>query len=76
MASKKSEVPTSVYNVFCDTFNTKVEAKIHQADDKDKLLLEVSNEEGEKLSISLYHEDVVMLSAFLDSLSDYTDTRK
>ena len=82
---EKSKVPTSQYKVFCDTFDMELTAKIHQVDKKDgyggmiredKLLIEMQKESSEeKLSLSLYREDVQMMIGFLEAVKKHIDYR-
>lgn len=77
----KAKQPTSQYQVFCDTFDTKAEAKIHKAGGKQKLLLTIGNEDGSiikecsEASISLYREDIEMMIGFLQSALYFTENR-
>lgn len=74
---KKSTVPTSTYQLFCDTFDTKLEAKMHEVDGKKKLLISIGSVEDseERKSISIYAEEVNLLSQFLKEISYSTDYR-
>lgn len=73
---QKSEVPTSRYQLFCDTFDTKLEVKIHLNDEgKQKLLISIETEDKEKKSISIYYEEVELLGAFLTTIKNYIDNR-
>lgn len=67
---EKSEIPTSQFKVFCDYFDTSLEAKLHKTkEDETKLLLTMETEKGEKeISLSLYEEDVAALIGFLTSI--------
>lgn len=73
---QKSKVPTSQFQVFCDTFDTKAEAKIHEAKDKQKLQLTLKSEDGKsEQSISLYKEDAEMLASFIQNATYFLDNR-
>lgn len=73
---EKSSVPTSRFQVFCDTFDMKGEAKIHKVNGDQKIELSLTSEDGEKKqSLSLYKEDAEMLAAFLASAATHLDKR-
>lgn len=74
---KKAKQPTSKFQVFCDTFDMKGEAEIHETEDgKAKLLISLTSEDGKvKQSLSLYREDVEMLASFINSASYFIENR-
>lgn len=75
---KKSKVPTSNYQVFCDTFDMKLSTKIHEAGSRKehKILITMESEDGnDKLSVSLFKEDVSALISVLTSLNQNVEPR-
>ena len=74
---EKSDQPTSQFQVFCDTYDMKAEAKIHKASGKQKLLFSITSEDGKtEQSISLYKEDAEMLASFIQNSTYYLENRK
>lgn len=70
---QKASNPTSHYKVFCDTFDMVGTAKI---DTDKKLNLSLESEDGkEKLSLSLFAEDVLVMAKFLKMISRYVKPR-
>lgn len=69
---KKAKHPTSKYEVACDHFDTFATAEIHQTDDGLKMKLSLRSEDPEKdpLSISLFREDVEIMTNFMRSTLD------
>lgn len=75
---EKSKTPTSQYQVFCDTYDMKCEVKIHLTDEGEQKLhlsLNKVTDASDKLSLSLYAEDVKMLVSFLEAALPKLDNR-
>lgn len=71
---EKAQEPTSQYKVFCDTFDMIGTAKI---DTDKKLNISLESEDGkDKLSLSLFKEDVEIMAKFLKMVSRYVKPRK
>ena len=68
---EKAKHPTSKYEVACDHFDTFATVGIHETEDGHKLRLSMISESGDKeVSISLFREDVEMLTRFLRGTLD------
>lgn len=73
---EKAKHPTSNYKVACDHFDTFATAEIHQTEDGLKMKLTLESESGgEPLSISLFREDVEMMSRFMRNVAEYVNKR-
>lgn len=65
---EKAKQPTSQYKVFCDTYDMECKVEIHTTDDGPKLKLTLESEDGStKQSISLFAEDVSMMTGFIEN---------
>lgn len=75
LTMQKAKQPTSQFQVFCDTYDSEAQVKIHVADDKQKLLLTLGNGEDKTQAISLYKEDAEMLASFIQNSTPYLENR-
>lgn len=61
---------TSEYEVACDVFDTKLNVSMHTTKEgQKKLLIKMSDKEGNKISLSLWRQDVQLLSQFIQQMS-------
>lgn len=78
----KSEVPTSTYIVYCDEYDTSLKVSYHKVRsplgdlfDKQKLLFTMKTADGDEINLSLFKEDIQLLSLFGVAASSKTDNR-
>jgi len=79
---EKSKVPTMISQVFCDHFDTTVKTEMHETESgetKVKITLAKLDENNtptdEKISVSLYRDDVSFLASSLFNMADVCDKR-
>ncbi len=75
---EKAKHPTSKYKVFCDYYDTKLTAEFHTTDEgetKVKISMGEVDYKETSISLSLYAEDVRILSKVLEQMADATNYR-
>lgn len=80
MNKKIEKILTSKYEVYCDTFDTKLKAEMHtvkpdgESTEYAKVLLTIQDKEN-KIQLSLWREDAQMFSDFMTYLSSKLDPK-